>query len=160
MTMSTTFIGESRRRSRTWPNSGTMMKLCSALLYLSVLLCLVHPSHGYFYKESPVSDNDKQCFCEVSTPIRDDDDINKRLRDQFHVQLMKLDDETNHLNIISCSSRETSTTAVATWTRWTTLTTSRSIPGYSPCCGITTSGSTRQTSSKSVPSGQMTPSAP
>lgn len=157
--MTTTFIGESRRRSRSWPNSGTMMKLCSALLYLSVLLCLVHPSHGYFYKENPVSDNDKQCFCEVSISIRDDDDdINKRLRDQFHVQLMKLDDETI-LNSFS-SSKATSTTAVATWTRWTTLTTSRSIPGYSLCCGITISDSTRQTSSKSVPSGQMTPSVP
>lgn len=64
---STTWSSVRESRRWTWPKLVTT-KMWSSLLYLSILLYLVQPSHGYFYKGSQVSDNEKQCFCEVSNP--------------------------------------------------------------------------------------------
>lgn len=54
-----------RRWSWNKLGSTTNYTMWKVLLLLSCLLYLVQPSHGYFYKENTVSDNDKQCFCEV-----------------------------------------------------------------------------------------------
>lgn len=43
-----------------------MNSMWTSLLYLSCLLFLVQTSHGYFYKDNTVTDNVKQCFCEVN----------------------------------------------------------------------------------------------
>lgn len=47
----------------------TMNSMWTSLLYLTCLLYLVRTSHGYFYKDNTVSDNEKQCFCEVNCRI-------------------------------------------------------------------------------------------
>lgn len=49
--------------------SSTMNSMWTSLLYLTCLLYLVRTSHGYFYKDNTVSDNEKQCFCEVNCRI-------------------------------------------------------------------------------------------
>lgn len=126
------------------------------LLYLSCLLYLVHPINGYFYKENTVSDNDKQCFCEVRSwyfvvSVRWQIQV-----DNWNLQWSK---KSPQYSLIP-SWKATSTTARVIWTLWTTSTTSRSIHGSSPYCGTITFASTRPTWSSAAPFGRTIPSAP
>lgn len=65
--MMTMIVHTSRNRESAGPKSTAIDdKMWRTVVVLSCLLYLVHPSHGYFYKDAAVSEsNEKQCFCEV-----------------------------------------------------------------------------------------------